>query len=252
MLLWHASFHDAWRTLVSGDAERAEHLATIALDKGTRAGVPDAFDIYANQLMCVRWHQGRLGEVLEVLLQATRDNPGIPAYQAAYGLALFEMGDTDDARRLLLEHARAGFAAYQPDNLWLAGMTLWGNVAGELGEVDAAAVLLDQLGDYGDQVATTGASVMGPVAHALGGLYRARGDLDNAVHWLVRAREICTGMDAPFFLARADLQLARVLQDGADAPGLTAPGLVDEAAELAERFGCPQVLGRANELRAAL
>jgi DNA-binding SARP family transcriptional activator len=70
---WLLSYHWAWRGMLEGDLDAAEQTATEALTLGTAAGFPDdALTIYGAQLMCLRWMQGRIHEMIELIEQAAR------------------------------------------------------------------------------------------------------------------------------------------------------------------------------------
>ena len=249
VLAWHSAFHDSWRVLVGGDHAGSERLATVALEQGEAAGEPDAFTIFGTQLLCIRWHQGRLDELVDLLAQAAVDNPGIPAYKAAHALALVESGADEEARDRLHRAIAERFADVHQDNLWLAGMNAWGDVAVQLDDAESAPSLAKLLEPCRGQVATTGASVLGPVAHSLGGLERLLGDLDAAATLLEESRLVSQRLGAPFFLARSNVELARVLRDR-DQPrdGERASQLLDQALQLAEAHGCALVERRARAL----
>ena len=252
ILAWHATYHDSWGALLRGRAEEAEELATLALSRAEEAGEPDAFAIYGTQILCVRWHQGRLGELVDLLHNAAVDNPGIPAYRAAHARALFEGGSVDAAREQVDAALERRFADHQLDNLWLAGVTIWGEIAADIAHEAAAAELYRQLRDATGQVASTGASVFGPVDYALGGLQRTLGNLDAAVAHFEQADALARGLDAPFFVARTAVELARTLRArGGAGDTARADALLTEAVELSEVHGCTWVAKRAHELLAA-
>ena len=50
ILNWTNTFHRAKRALIAGDTDRAEQLATEALQIGTDSGQPDAAVIFGGQL----------------------------------------------------------------------------------------------------------------------------------------------------------------------------------------------------------
>jgi tetratricopeptide (TPR) repeat protein len=252
LFTWHSAYHESWAALVRGDDVESERLATLALEKGTEAGEPDAFAIYGSQLVSIRLYQGRLGELVELLEAAKNDNPGIPAYAAAYALALAESGATDRSNAIVDEALANEYRDHQRDNLWLAGMTVQAMSAIDLGRADAAAVLYGLLEHAGGQVASTGASVFAVVDLVLGGLQRLIGDLDVAIEHLERADETARRMHAPSFIALNNVELAKALRQrdvGSDAARATA--LLTDAIELAEPHACGYALKRARELLSA-
>ena len=70
--LWMTCYRKASHALRHGDLERAERLATEALDLGSACGQPDAFQYYGIQLMSTRDMQGRLGELVPLIADAAR------------------------------------------------------------------------------------------------------------------------------------------------------------------------------------
>jgi len=98
---WTTTFNEAADALVAGDADRAEELATRAVQIGTDSGQPDAFAFYGAQLMIARRQQGRLGELVPLVTQVAADNPSVAGYQAALSLAHLDAGNPAEAARLL-------------------------------------------------------------------------------------------------------------------------------------------------------
>ena len=68
---WATTFGEVSDALMTGDPDRAERLATAALEFGGASGQPDAFAIFASQLAWTRFQQGRLGELLDLINQVT-------------------------------------------------------------------------------------------------------------------------------------------------------------------------------------
>ena len=58
------------RALIAGDTDRAEQLATEALQIGTDGGEPDAAVIFGGQLMIVSVQRGTMGELVPLIEQA--------------------------------------------------------------------------------------------------------------------------------------------------------------------------------------
>ncbi len=83
-LRWLVTFQRARLAAVHGDFDRAEQLATEALELGQAAGQPDAFAAYAAQLFMIRTFQGRLDEIVELVAQATAANPELPGFRARW------------------------------------------------------------------------------------------------------------------------------------------------------------------------
>src|SRR5262249_6817779 len=95
MLAWTTLFSDAAQAILHGDADRAEELATDALDLGTSSGQPDAFANYGTQLMGVRLIQGRAGELVDLVRDIADRHPSVPTYRSVLGACLLDAGDVD-------------------------------------------------------------------------------------------------------------------------------------------------------------
>jgi tetratricopeptide (TPR) repeat protein len=241
-LVWADLRHRSLRALLKGDAQEAERLATEAFQVGSEAGEPDAAVMFGSQLAAVRRHQGRLGELDSLLTQAAADNPGIPAIHAPEALAYLESGHPERARPLLEQVCATDLPL---DVTWLATMTLWAEVAAQLGDQTAASTLYERLRPWHDRVASiTTIFCFGAVAHALGQLDALLGRTDQAVANFEVAMAIHERLGAPYFVSATKLALGRVV--AADEPE-RARQLFVEASELAARYGCVKLAGEAEE-----
>jgi class 3 adenylate cyclase len=245
---WTSHFHQTTLALLTGDADRAEDLATEALKLGTDTGQPDAVAIYGAQLVVIRWHQGRTEELIEMVRGIASALPGIPAYRAALALLCADAGRVNDVRAMLDEETAAGFL-HPHDYLLPSGMVAWSEAASLLRDQSAAALLYERLAAWPDQVAITGASLLGAVAHSLATLAGLLQWYDEAEHHFERALAIHKRLEAPFFIARTHLEWGRmVLARGRPGDRDRGRAMVHEAARLARRFGCSAVERRAAEL----
>jgi hypothetical protein len=131
------------------------------------------------------------------------------------------------------------------DVTWLATMTLWAEVAAQLGDQAAATILYERLSPWHDRVASiTTIFCFGAVAHALGQLDALLGRTDQAVANFEVAMAIHERLGAPYFVSATKLALGRVV--AADQPE-RARQLFVEASELAARYGCVKLAGEAEE-----
>ncbi len=241
-LVWADLRHRSLRALLRGEAQEAELLATEAFQVGSEAGEPDAAVMFGSQLAAVRRHQGRLGELDSLLTQAAADNPGIPAIHAPEALAYLESGHPERSRPLL-EHACE--TDLPLDVTWLTTMTLWAEVAAQLGDTAAAEILYERLRPWHDRVASiTTIFCFGAVAYALGQLDALLGRTDRAVSHLDVAMTIHERLGAPYFVSATKLALGRVVS--ASEPE-RARQLFTDASELATRYGCVKLADEAEE-----
>ena len=224
-LNWTHTYLRAARALIAGDADRAEHLATEALQIGTDGGQPDAGAIFGAQLMSVSIQRGTVGELVPLIEQVAADNPGVPAFVAALTMAHAEADRTDDARRLLDEFATAGFDLPM-DAAWLTGMALYAVAAVACGDPKYAGPLFDRLSPWAGQVVYNGATTDGPVSLYVGGLATVLGRHDEADIYFTQASAFNDRVDARFFAARTNFSWGTMLAERG------APGDIEQARDL--------------------
>jgi tetratricopeptide (TPR) repeat protein len=238
-----AALHHGWVALLAGRPHDAERLANEMLQIGLDTGEPDVTTVYAGQLFAIRWHQGRLGQMLGPLEQLAEANRDVPAVRAATALALVEGARDEEAGALLASEVASGFVA--PED-WLRSTYLahWADVAEHLAHADAAALLYELLAPHPAQVAFTGGTTHGAQAHPLGALAAVLGRVEEAHHHFALALDIHERLEAPFHIARTSLAWARLLlEHGDDHHVSRARDLLTRSAALADRHGYA-VVGR--------
>jgi class 3 adenylate cyclase/tetratricopeptide (TPR) repeat protein len=252
-LTWLVTYGRCWVALMAGDADEADRLATSALQIGSDSGQPDAFTVYGGNLLNIRWHQGRMEEMLPLIEQAAADNPGVPAFQAVYAQTLCECGRTDEAKPLLAAASSADFHDAAYDYIWLTNTTFWADTAAWLGDTSAAGVLFDRLAPYEPQGILSGATFTGTVGMYLARLATVLGRLDEANDLFARTDGRLRALAAPFFQARNQVEWARLLSTrGGDHDVHRARDLLAEASATAARYGCAGIERRVKELVAAV
>ncbi|MGO8871887.1 MAG: ATP-binding protein [Acidimicrobiales bacterium] len=247
-LMWMTSFKEAGQAIMSGDPERAEELVNVAFQIGTDCGQPDAFAIYASQLMYVRDQQGRLSELVSLIDKAVAENPGLPAFRPILASAHLEAGNDATALELLDSAAADGFASLPLDLAWIMGMTFYALVAVELDAREPAQKLYDMLSPCHEQLPFIGTLGFFPVALSLGGLAAILGRFDKAEAHFAEATELSIRGRMKFFAARTHLDHGRMLAVR------RGPGDADKARDLltkartgAEEHGYGSVGRRAVE-----
>ena len=128
---WVTLFNDAADALLSGDPDRAEQLATAALEIGTESGQPDAFGFYGAELIGVRRQQGRYGGLVPLIEQIAAENPALPVFRATLAEGHMEAGNFDTARQML-DAAAADLTSLPYDVLWIFAVASYADVATEL------------------------------------------------------------------------------------------------------------------------
>jgi class 3 adenylate cyclase/tetratricopeptide (TPR) repeat protein len=211
LMLWAAALARSLRASVDGQLHRAEQLATEALEIGMNNGQPDAFFAYNGQLMAIRFDQGRLDEVADLIEQSTGAIPG-GAGRVTRAFYNSEIGRPDEAGRLLDIDTADGFRAFPFDGTWTSFMTIYAHVAATVRNQRAAAGLIEQIEPWRDQVATSGTSIWnGSIAHGLGLALATIQRYDDAEEAFAQAAAVHESMCAPLLLARTRLEWARLL-----------------------------------------
>jgi len=248
MLLWSTTYTQSCHALLDGAIEEAEALAAAALEQGMATGQPDALAIYGGQMVDLRWHQGRDAELVELIEQMVEATPEIDSFQAALARIYADIGRADDARRLLAAGAAERFA-HPFDPLATTTIALWSETAVQLGDREAAAVLIERLDDFADQVICSGVNIFGSLDHYRGALHAVLGRFDDAERLLTLGLATHETLGAPFFEARSCLELARMYRArGGASDGDAAEQLAGRALEVARRFGYAGVERRVVEL----
>jgi class 3 adenylate cyclase/tetratricopeptide (TPR) repeat protein len=247
MLSWSTTAYRAARSLIAGDTDRAEELATEALKIGTDSGQPDAPLFFGTHLIGINQRRGTLGELAPFLEQMAADAPTVAgALTAVLALAHAEADRLDNATRLLEELATTDFEL-PVDSVWLTAVVEYADAAIEVQDPKYARPLFDLLVPWADQFASVGiAGAEGPVSHYLGGLASVLGRYDEADNYFAYAAAVNDRAGAKFFAARTDLRWGQMLSKR-DAPGdaEAARELLTKAHAIAAEHGYGNVERRA-------
>ncbi len=246
-LSWVNTFERATRALIAGDTERAEQLATEAVQIGTDSGQPDAAITFGAQLMSVNWQRGTLGQLVPLVEQAAADNPGLPVFVGAVALALAEAGRTEEAHHLLEEFVVSDLELPLDVN-WLFGMILYAEVAIVCGDPTCAGPLFDELAPWASQLSYNDATTGGPVSHYLGGLASVLGRYEEAKVYFAQSAEFSDRVGATLFAARTDLSWGTMLLERrASGDAERARSLLTRARATAAAHGYAAVERRADK-----
>jgi class 3 adenylate cyclase/tetratricopeptide (TPR) repeat protein len=246
--LWNLAYNRTWWYALEGDLVAADEATNDALTLGIAAGQPDALTFYGAQLVNVRIMQGRIHELVPLIEQTVKDNPGIPAFRAVLARAKSRSGAEQEAIALLdVELANSSRAPL--DIQWLTAHVLWAEVASRCKHRSAAAHVYDLLQPWHAQFATTHITISGSVAHFLGLLTHALGQYDETDQWFGEALACHERMQAPYFVALTQVAWAEFLADR-DQPGdaQRARTLVDAALPVTAERGYGYMERDAREL----
>lgn len=240
---------ESMRAIVGGDLDLGEQLATECFELGQASGQPDSLTFYFGQLVNLRFHQGRMGELEAIIAQESAANPGLPSLQAALALLYCEVGSLDKARELF-EDLADRHDEVQHDLSWLVMTTLLADACFQLGDADRAVRLHAALEPYRDQCVDNATNWFGSVGHYLALLEHTMGRFDEADASFETAVEWHARMPAPLLLARTQIDWATSLLRRPDPNTGCADELIAASTTAAERLGLGNVLMRAGKLRA--
>jgi tetratricopeptide (TPR) repeat protein len=244
-LRWVALYMEGMMAQFHGRLEEADELLEDAVGVGTEGDQPDAVLFYAVQLCAVRYDQGRVDEVIDLVAESVEENPGLPAWRGFHAAALCELGREDEARPML---AARRFDALPHDFLRLAGLAYWAEACARVGEAEFAGDLYAQLEPFRDQVIDTGVHVVGSASHYLGLLAAALGDHERAGRDFEAATAAYRRMDAPVMLARTEEAWARSLLDTGRADDRErASALLESALTRAREYGADGIARRVEK-----
>lgn len=243
-LKWAMGYVETLEALLDGDLEGSESRANETFAIGSSSGQLDAFTIYGGQLLGVRYHQGRIGELIDLLATALVETPAVAAYHAGLPAALAQAGRLDEATSAL-EQFVARIDDLHLDLTWLATMVMAADAALMVAHRPAGERLYGLLEPYRHRVGVIGHILcFGPVAHRLGCLAALLGRPDEATAHLEAAAELAARLDSPIHRAAVDLDRALLIERRE--PGRAA-ALRDEAHRLLDAHaieGLPAATGR--------
>jgi class 3 adenylate cyclase len=193
---------------VDGRLDDIERTALEAFELAQESGASDALLNYVVELVGLRLDQGRAAEIADVVTAQGGDHPGIKAFQPAVACVLAHAGRNDEAR-VILDQLAANDFTFARDLVWQAAMAFAADACIQLGAVDLAPAIYEQLEPYRDTVVVTGLLFTRfPVAHHLGGLARLLGWHDRAEEHLRHALAIEERIGAPLWAATTRRELA--------------------------------------------
>ncbi len=249
---WIAGYDEAHLAGLFGQLVEAERLAASAYEIAIESDQPDGLAFYASQLATLRYDDRGLAELAPTLERMLAEYPGLPAFRPLLVLALIDADRSEEARaHFAIDHGER-FANLPNDPTRIVGLALNAIAAVELAEVAAAPILIELLAKYREQMVFSGITWWGSVSHHLANLTALAGDLDAAKSGLHEAINRYRRIEAPIWMARAELDLAALLGDhGPTSARAEANQLRDGAGLAAARLGAGAVERRAAALRLA-
>ena len=239
------------QALLEGRFDEEEQLIRDTHRAGIVSPAHDGTSVAVFQSYLLRREQGRSSEVVDAVREAAESFIWYPMFRGALANLLIDTGHVDEARAVVEDAARTGFA-FTMDNEWLATQSVFAEASARLGDERSAEMLHELLTPHaGRHAIGHGEGSMGSVDRYLGLLERSLGRPDDAVRSLEAAVEMNDRMRAVPLASHARHELATVLLER-DAPGdgERAALLLEAARAEAERIGMTSLLGRIDELEA--
>jgi tetratricopeptide (TPR) repeat protein len=240
---WTSLVHRTMRATMQGRFAEAEALGDEAFGLGARSQPEVAAAVYYAHLLSLRAWQGRLDELVPVIVDAAGRYPELPAVWAAVPYAHAELGRraeaADELRRAVRAHELDDIPGAQS---WPVALAMLARAAVVTGDAETAGRVRNLLAPLGDRhvIGPFGDCYHGPALFYVGLCSAALGELDRAAAELEQAVEQATAVGAQPVVAWGKAELAAVLarSDRGDA-GRVATLWSDAAREL-ERLGMPR------------
>lgn len=249
---WRAHAARGLLALVEGDLETAERFASEALAMGQPIQGPAALQVFGGQLLALRLDQGRLEEIEPAAKAMVAQQPNAVPWRATLALIQSELERQDDARRQLDHLAQHDFRDL-PDNDYLGStLAMAAGAAAYLRDEARCRLLYDLLEPFDGRciVAGYGTATLGPARHWRGVLAAAIGRADAAAEHFEAAIALERLMGARPYLARTELEWARL--EAEQGKGAPARERAEVALALAREVGMPLVSERAGALLSVL
>jgi class 3 adenylate cyclase len=242
--LWNVELLRAGRALLGGELEAAEELASAAFEIGQSALLPKSLAVatFGGQLFWIRYDQGRLDELEELVASLVEEQPALPAWRTSLALIQCEGGQLEGARQQFDRAAALDFEDIPRDHVWLSGTMMLADVAVDLADSERARQLYLLLLPHAGQMGWNAVCSTGPVDLRLGKLAALLGRENEAMDLVKSAVTACTRSQAVLWLERAHLEEARLLR------GDNRERLANETLCIARRCGAHSLERRALDL----
>jgi tetratricopeptide (TPR) repeat protein len=237
---------------LSGDLAAAEGSAERTMEYGTRTGQPEAFAVYGAVLSELRLRQGRVAELVDLLVDVADQNPAIDAVQGLVFTCLIAVGRVDEARARF-EQFRSRLPTLTRNGQWLSTMRHLSGAAVDLDDRDAALAVYDAYVPFADQVMFPTAIVEGAVGLQVGRLATYLGRYDEAQRLLDAALATHERIGARYSDAWTHLELATLCcARNADGDAARAREHVARSLALVDAHGFEGLRPRLDALQATL
>jgi class 3 adenylate cyclase len=211
MLRWMVGHFRTVRTILAGDLEAGERRAQAGFELGQAIGQRDAALFFTPALFVIRFDQGRLGELEEMLAERVVAAPHIPVLRVLLALLFSELDRPEAAAEHYELLAEENFTGLPREATWIMAMPTCAALCGYLGDEARAPVLFRLLEPYAGQFAYIAGGAWGAVSHYLAILATTSGDFHEAERRFAEAAATHERIPAPHWLARTRLEWGRML-----------------------------------------
>jgi len=246
---WQIFLVRSWRHLLAGRTTEAEAVSNALLDLGTRIGHPNAGAVYGAQFLQRNQQQGRLAELVDVAAQGLAENPSLTAWRMTLMNIYCDLGRYEDCASLFDIGYAANFNDIPFNILWIQAVCEYADCAADMGRTDAAPRLYELLLPYASRFVFFSAKDYGAAARPLGRLATLLGRYDDAETHLRAALAMHERLQAPYWIARTQLDLAElcVARQGATDTA-TARELIAQAQRAVDQYGYAGLTPQAERL----
>lgn len=173
----------------SGRFEEAEAAAARAAQRGSAVGDPDAPAYFGAMLAALRWWEGRVEEIIDLVRDIStspRLGPNDHVYVAADALLSASLGDSDQAEETLARLNGIGLRTLPQSSSWMTTQFLVAETAYLVGDAETAATVRHLLSPYGHLPVMPSLAVvcLGSAERSLGLCAATMGDPDAAIRHL--------------------------------------------------------------------
>jgi len=210
---WQSLVWRSMRASLEGDFAPAEALAGEAHAAAERVQSHIATPVYLGQVFGIRWHQGRLGELTDMVRALIDAGSNVPALHCGLAQCALQSGDLELVRREIDLLSAGRFAALPHDASRLATLANLAEAICRVGAFEHASSLYEELLPYARLTVVVGPGLgyFGAVTRHLGLLAAGAGRLADAERHFADALERDGRMGARAWVAWTQGDFAALL-----------------------------------------
>lgn len=204
----------------NGRLADAERMAVESIAVAQRADLPEEVirSFLGGIFYYVRFHQGRLNELVDTLEGLVVDVPGAPVFRVALAGALVESDRVDDAREHYMWLVEDDFAKVPRDVEYPVTIDGLARLAYRVRpNDDVIRQVIDRLLPFSGFMNWSGVGISGPNDIGLAMSYAALGQHDDADRYFASTLELCERGGVRCWVARVTYDWGRILADRGDA-----------------------------------